>query len=45
MRLITFAVGARRPAIKVLNETDEQQGAEGLENIRASASLSYSTSL
>jgi len=40
---LSFALGARRAALKSLNEQDEQQGSEGLENIRAAATLSYST--
>lgn len=39
------ALGARRALLKDLNEASEQQGSEGLENVRAALTLSYSTRL
>ncbi len=39
------ALGARRAALKLLNEEREQQGSEGLENVRAALTLSYASRL
>jgi hypothetical protein len=37
---ITFALGAKRALLKTLNEASEQQGSEGLENLRVFLSVS-----
>jgi hypothetical protein len=42
---ITLALGGKRAALKSLNEASEQQGSEGLENIRLSLSLSTSAAV
>mgnify|MGYP000336119196 CR=1 FL=1 len=42
---IGFALGARRALAKSLNEASEQQGSEGLENIRAFLAVSVATPL
>jgi hypothetical protein len=42
---VTVALGAKRAVLKSLNEGSEQQGSEGLENIRVSLSLSVAKSL
>lgn len=39
------ALGVRRAALKSLNEGSDQQGAEGLENVRAALTVSYSAGL
>lgn len=42
---LSLALGARRAALKDLNEAAGQQGSEGLENVRATATLSWSKAL
>jgi hypothetical protein len=42
---LSVTVGARRAALKDLNEASGQQGSEGLEDFRASATLSWSMGL
>jgi hypothetical protein len=41
----TLALGAKRAIARRLNEAADQQGAEGLENLRAVVTLSWSTGL
>lgn len=40
---VTLAAGAKRALVKFLNEASEQQGSEGLENIRAFISISIAS--
>ena len=42
---VTMALGARRAALKRLDEQAQQQGSEGLERFRAALTMSYSTRL
>jgi hypothetical protein len=42
---VTVALGAKRAALKSLNEQAEQQGSEGLERFRTALTVSYSTRL
>lgn len=42
---LSFALGAKRAVLKDLNEAAGQQGSEGLEHLRAAASLSWTTAL
>ena len=42
---VTVALGAKRAALKDLNEQADQQGSEGLERFRAALTVSYATRL
>ncbi len=42
---VTLALGAKRALLKSLNEASQQQGSEGLENIRVFLSLSTAVPL
>lgn len=42
---VTVALGARRAALKRLNEQADQQGSEGLEQFRAALTVGYATRL
>jgi hypothetical protein len=42
---LSVALGVRRAALESLNEQAEQQGSEGLERLRATLTVSYSTRL
>jgi len=42
---LSLSLGARYAVAKALNEEPDQQGSEGLETVRASLTLSYSTGL
>jgi hypothetical protein len=41
----TVGLGVKRAALKSLNEQADQQGSEGLEELRAAVTFSYSTRL